>query len=296
MTGRTRSRIRLPDFIIVGAMKSGTTTLYRWLGEQPEIVLPQDKEPDFFSADRAWGRGLDWYGRLFADIPPTRLTGEASVSYTDPAVAERAARRMAATVPGVRLIYLVRNPLERLRSHYRHEVQRGRESRPFLEAVGATGNPYVARSCYFTCLAPYLEAFPEDRILVVRLEDLSADPSSGWTSVLAHLDLPARSPPATVHNVTADKPRYTRLMLALWESGLLDPLTRLPGPLRRLGKRLLLRRDPTYLQHLAEADAPIPPQVAASVWEDVSRLEARLGRALWDRRQDGAVPAEGGTP
>ena len=83
------------------------------------------KEPVFFSDETAWNRGTDWYRSLFAESAPGSLTGEASVEYTDPAVADTAAARIAATIPDARLVCLLRDPIDRLRSHYRHEVQRG---------------------------------------------------------------------------------------------------------------------------------------------------------------------------
>lgn len=283
---------RLPDFLIIGTMKSGTTSLFRWLAEHPEFVLPEIKEPHFFSHDDVWGRGLDWYSQLFGRVPDSHLTGEASFSYTSPGLSAKAAKRIARALPNVRLICLLRDPIERMRSHYRHEVQRGREQRPFLEAIQDPGNPYLAQSFYATCLGPYVQSFPREQILVVRFEDLVSDPAVAWFSVLAYLGVRDHPAPGTAHNVTAEKARYTPLMLWLWESGLVQPLSRLPLPVRKLGKRLLLKRDPAYEARLKESRAPVPAGAMKPMWEDVARLERWLGVAapLWER--DGGSEAD----
>ena len=90
---------RLPDFIIVGALKSGTTTLFRWLATHPGTSL-KTKEPHFFSGEAAWGRGIDWYRSLFEAAGDDVVTGEASATYTSMAAAPIAAARIAEVVPG----------------------------------------------------------------------------------------------------------------------------------------------------------------------------------------------------
>jgi hypothetical protein len=276
---------RLPDFIIIGTMKSGTTSLYEWLVRQPEVFLPATKEPNFFSRDEVFRRGTTWYGELFAPASEDQLAGEASVSYTSPDQCEIAADRMAALVPRGRLICLVRHPIDRLRSHYRHQVQRGRERRSFEEAIRDPKANYVAQSLYFRCLKPYIDRYPKEQICVVRMEDLSSDPPLAWKQVLEHLGLAVRPRPSGAYNVTGDKAGFTRVMLWLWESGLYRMLMRLPRPLRGLGKPLLLRRDPRYGQLLKQSAGSVPSDLAHLIWEDISRLERWLERdtAFWDR-------------
>ncbi|MBA3583056.1 MAG: sulfotransferase domain-containing protein, partial [Gemmatimonadetes bacterium] len=152
--GSLRARnVRLPDFIVIGAMKSGTTTLFEWLADQPEFALPALKEPNFFSDDRQWRKGLGWYGGLFADAPPDCLVGEASVRYTGASLSAIAAERMAATVPHARLIYLVRHPIDRIRSQYRHWAIVMRGSKTLVEALNKPDNELVGRSLYYQCVA-----------------------------------------------------------------------------------------------------------------------------------------------
>lgn len=286
--------LRLPDYVIAGMMKSGTSSLYSWLSHQPECEAALEKEPDFFSCKDAWKRGLSWYSDLFGHATSDKLIGEASTSYTKPYLgAADAASRMAAVMQEVRLIFVVRDPIERLRSHYRHEVRRGRERRTLLEAVSAPGNHYVALSRYNDCLSPYLQRFPREQICIVRLEDLTSETAPGWTQVLDHLGLPPRRPPRTAHNVTAHQPSYTRAMLWLWEAGHYRRLRqRLPGPVRHVARALLLREGRQQDDRFQPSSAELPPELTAPIWQDVHRLETWLGstQPLWDRISDPSHP------
>lgn len=302
-TGRSRTRsrraVRLPDFIIVGAAKSGTTSLFAWLSEQPEIWSPQVKEPEFFSHERVWRRGVEWYGRMFAGAGTDRLCGEASTSYTKLSYSATAAERIAATIPDVRIVYVLRHPIERLRSHYRHEIQRGRERRPLAQALADPRNEYAGTSSYFARLEPYTRLLDRGQIQVVRFEDLVAPAGPGWSAIIAHLGLPDRPRPDGVYNVTADKLGFTRTMDRLWKLGLLRPVKYVPGPVRRLGKRALTRSGSDYTAELDRSLAQIPEPVERGIWDDVGRLERWLGvdRPLWPQigtaqgtADDGAGP------
>lgn len=280
---------RLPDFVIIGAMKSGTTSLFRWLGAQPEINVPSSKEPDFFSQDNRWERGIDWYRGLFAGLPPGSMSGEASTSYTDPVYAEKAAERMNNVVPGAALLFIVRHPVDRIRSHYRHQVQRGREKGSLQEALDAPGNGYLARSKYWTCLAPYAQRFSKSRLLVVRFEDLIGENPSGWNAAIRHLGMAPRPAPNSTENVSAQKQGYTKLMLRLWERGWLDRLSALPRPIRQLGKKLLTQDNLRYRARLDRSNEPIPRDMMSPVWDDIARLEEFVGRDMWERGSETGI-------
>lgn len=275
---------RLPHFIIIGAAKSGTTSLINWLAEQPEVWSPHLKEPDFFSHDRIWRRGPDWYGGIFAGAEPGLLCGEASTSYSELQYSARAAERMAATIPNVKLIYILRHPIERLRSHYRHEIQRGRERRPLAEAIADPTNEYVGSSLYLSRLEPYTRVFERDQICVARFEDVVDPGGRGWSAILDHLGLADRPQPGGVWNRTADKPGYTKTMLRLWKLGLLRPARYLPRRARSVGRALLTRSGAGYARMLENAAAPIPGVIEHRIWADVSRLGDWLGADgnLWE--------------
>lgn len=285
--------LRLPDFIIIGAMKSGTSSLYQWLAAQPELTLPELKEPHFFSRDEVWGRGLEWYSSLFADTPG-QLVGEASTSYTRPENCTVAAMRMRSTVADARLIYLLRHPVERLRSQYRHAVWRGAERRPLLDALTDQRNPFYRRSLYFRCLEPYIHAFPREQICIVRFEDLVGKEAQGWVQVLHHLGLPARAAPRTAHNVSSEKRHFSRAMRWIWTSPFRSRIPQVPRPLRRLGRSVLLREGPQYQGRLEGSKVPIPAELMEPIWDDVERLEQWLGveEPLWQRTGNTTVTSD----
>lgn len=272
---------RRPDFVIIGAMKSATTSLFRWLDEQPETFMAHPKETRFFSD--LWPNGLEWYLDKFAGARPDQLLGEATQNYTSPAFVPRAAERMAEIVPQAHLIYVIRHPVERLRSHYRWEVQHVREPRPFLEALRAPDNPYVPQSCYHRCLTPYIDRFPRERILTVRFEDLVRPPATAWSAVLRFLALGDRPLPEGAHNVTVEKAQWTRTMAWAKGRGLMPSrrVARVPSPIRRIGKRILTRRSDADGARIETSVAPIPDEILAPMWDDVARLEEWLGEPLW---------------
>jgi hypothetical protein len=165
----------LPDFIIIGAMKCGTSTLATQLGLQDGIFITTPKEPNFFSDDDIHARGLAWYESLFDDAAPGDLKGEASTHYTKRATHPEAVARMAAVLDAPRLIYLIRDPVARLVSHYIHEWSMGTIRMP-LEAALDRHPELVDYSLYARQLEPYVSRFGAERILVTSLEAMQDAP------------------------------------------------------------------------------------------------------------------------
>jgi hypothetical protein len=194
----TAPRGALPTTVVVGAMKCGTSALHRYLDAHPEIAMSELKEVNFFFGPETappgpsdtwwrhgqWHRGPDWYAARFDPDRPVR--GESSPGYTDPSHPEVAAR-MARLLPGVRLVYLVRDPVQRAVSQYRHHVRDGTEPRPLADAVLDEGSQYVARSRYAERIAPFLEHFPREQLLVVVQERLLADRRRELRRVYEHV-------------------------------------------------------------------------------------------------------------
>lgn len=165
----------LPDFLIIGAMKCGTTTLQAQLAAQPGVFMATPKEPNFFSDDAIYARGMDWYEDLFRDAPPGALKGEGSTHYTKLPTYPECAARLVSALPDVRLIYLVRNPVVRMVSHFMHEWSLGNLSGSVEEAC--IRHPEItAYSCYARQIEPYVQHYGPDRILVLSLEELQAAP------------------------------------------------------------------------------------------------------------------------
>jgi Sulfotransferase domain len=188
----------LPTFVVIGAMKAGTTSLHHYLGGHPEVFVTATKELHYFVAEKNLGRGPAWYARQFRDAGDARAVGETSPDYAKFPVHRGVPARMAALVPDVRLVYVVRDPVDRIRSHYLHDLARGRERRPLAEAVPGNEH-YLAPSRYAVQVQQYLDHFASDQLLVVRSEDLRADRGATMARVHAFVGVTPR-PDLPVHD------------------------------------------------------------------------------------------------
>src|SRR5215211_9390855 len=111
------SRSRLPNFLVIGAMKAGTTSLYHYLRHHPQVFMPEIKELNFFNPLRNWRRGVEWYEEQFEGIPDSVVAiGEASTSYTKFPWIREVPARITSVLGEIRLIYVVRDPIERMQS------------------------------------------------------------------------------------------------------------------------------------------------------------------------------------
>ncbi|MCU1351753.1 MAG: hypothetical protein JWM05_962 [Acidimicrobiales bacterium] len=176
----------MPTFLVIGAMKAGTTTLWHYLRAHQQVFMPDDKELQFFSDRRRWAQGLDWYRDHFAGAGDALAVGEASTGYTKHPRPAGVAARIAEHLPDVRLVYVVRDPIERIRSHYLHSVHKQRERRPLADAVHHTP-AYLAISRYRTQIDQYLAVFPPEQLLVITSESLRTDRITTLEQVFAFI-------------------------------------------------------------------------------------------------------------
>jgi hypothetical protein len=196
---RTPSGGALPNLVVIGGMKCGTTSLHHYLGLHPDIAMSRPKELNFFfgAAEGAhddartdwaqgnWRCGPSWYAGYFDPAAPVR--GETSPGYTSPSHPEVAAR-MAALIPDARLVYAVRDPVDRAISQYWHHRRDGTETREPEEALLDPGSQYVARGRYAERLAPFLHAGAfAGSITVVAQEDLRDAPRAAVQGLFAEL-------------------------------------------------------------------------------------------------------------
>jgi hypothetical protein len=171
---RSHAGGELPNLIVIGGLKCGTTSLHHYLNLHPQIAMSRPKELNFFVAELNWELGVDWYRSHFDAAAPVR--GETSPHYTSRPRFEGVARRMRETLgEEARVVYMVRHPIDRLLSHYLHNVGSGYEQRELAEAVADERSAYVQRGLYAFQLEPYLEAFGAERILVVSREELARE-------------------------------------------------------------------------------------------------------------------------
>lgn len=187
---------RLPDFVLIGAQKAGTTTLWNALRQHPGIFMPAAKELNFFIRRDGVSRSLPWYRAQFESAPPGALLGEASPGYTMAPVFGTVARDMASLIPRARLIYVVREPFARMRSAYAHNRADGLEIRTIGDALVHELH-YSLTSCYALQLELFLKHYPEERVLVLRAEDLDRAPAAEVRRVLQFLGIadPDWAPP-----------------------------------------------------------------------------------------------------
>ncbi len=222
------------DFLVIGAPKSATTTLYEYLNGHPQLALPRTKEAPFFTHKQAYSRGLPAYlrthfrhapaGTLWGAVTPHYMQGQADVDV------RLAARRIHDDCPDVKLIALLRDPVERAFSHYKMLLPRGYETRSFAEVVDeaiaeAPTDPrngiemddrfrYVYTSEYGRILEAYYDLFPSENILVLTTDELRAEPLATVQTVCAFLGVDSGYRPAdlaTRHRQGGSRPRLRLL-------------------------------------------------------------------------------------
>ncbi len=179
------------DFLGIGAQKSGTSWLYENLKRHPGLFIPEIKEVHFW--DWKHHLGLDWYRAQFAGAPPGARCGEITPAYGMLAPATIAEVRAA--FPDIRLVFIMRNPVERAWSAatmaMRHADMRLEEAslRWFLDHVNSQGSR--RRGDYRTCLANWRAAYPQERILTLLFDELTAEPRAVLRRVAEHIGLDA---------------------------------------------------------------------------------------------------------
>ena len=188
-TGKSTSRY--PDFLIIGAARSGTTTLATLLAAHPEIFMCDPKEPFFFSHQDVYVRGTNWYCHLFAHCRKDQICGEASTSYSVWPECGDVASRIAKTMPRVKLIYILRHPVDRAYSHYDYDLTRLGKHWTFEEAL-ARNRSLVYASLYMQQIRQYLSLFDRSRLLCLLLEDLKANPEETLSRVWQFLGVAQR--------------------------------------------------------------------------------------------------------
>ncbi len=283
----------LPNFFILGAAKAGTTTLYDLLRRHPDVYLPPGKEPHFFDRDGLFSRGLGYYDATFygREAMGKRARGDATPSYFGYAewVAPRIAEAYGTHAP--KFIVILRDPVDRAYSHYRHRVRNGLEPESFAAALEAendrlAANPrewigYFRNGLYSRALSVFWQHFGRDAMLVVRFENLVAEQQQVGRRVFAFLD---------VEPNVALKVSSTRNAAGVQRWMWLRRKVLGPSALKALFRPLVpprVRRSLKYavLTHLVrhEDNPPMPADVERALRAryagEIDRLEAMLG---WD--------------
>ncbi|KLU02540.1 sulfotransferase protein [Rhodopirellula islandica] len=209
--------MKLPDFLIIGAMKAGTTTLYRDLYEHPSVFLPESKEPDDLASDDVLSEaGLANYARLFSSAKADQICGEASTSYTKRPRYEGAAERAVRCLgPDVKLIYIVRDPIRRILSQYHHEFQQEKAGADIDQELSIDSR-FVWFSRYFHQISPWVEQFGRNSILVVQFEHYVANRVETLDQITDFLVVPRYTWPdskGAAFNASSGKPMIRNPLL-----------------------------------------------------------------------------------
>lgn len=225
----------LPSFLCVGAQKAGTTSLHALLSQHPQVFLPAVKEVHYFSLH--YGRGQAWYREQFAAAQADACCGEITPYYLFHPLA---AGRIQTLLPNVRLIVMLRDPVQRTLSGLFHSIRLGLEHLPPAQALAAEAerlegaeaqllagllqhqshqvHSYLSRSCYGPQLQRYEELFGKQQLLLLRAEDLFVNPQQVWPRLLAFLGLDPQPPPKFVPRFNAGAGEAAELPVELMAS------------------------------------------------------------------------------
>jgi hypothetical protein len=213
MSATTESaRGQLPDFVVAGAAKGGTTSLFYYLQPHPQVWMPPSKELHFFS--NHFDRGEDWLRAQFAPADPAQVTGEMTPEYFEHPLA---AERMARVIPDAKVVVILRHPVERAYSHYQMQRAKFSTEEPFadildiedtggIEAVPAPHAAYLRGGRYFEHLQRWLQHYPREALLVLLMDDLQSDPAAVYRQLCAHVGVSSEPLPDNLGR------RYNRTM------------------------------------------------------------------------------------
>jgi hypothetical protein len=271
------ARGALPNLVIIGGMKCGTTSLHLYLDQHPDITMSRPKEIHYF-LERNAHRSVRWYESHFDSRAPVR--GESSPGYTKYPQRPGVPARMHKLLPDAKLIYILRDPIERTISQYLHEYMRNWEKRSLAEALGSfADNPYVNPSRYHMQLERYIEYYPLSQILILTTEDLRDDPQSTLRRAVDFIGVaPFEFDVHSKANVAERRGRSNRLGRVL-ESPRTKAIGRyLPRPAVEFGKYVRGRLSESVAR--PALDAETKQGLREFLREDVTQLRALTGLAF----------------
>ena len=178
-----------PDFLIVGAMKAGTTSLFRDLAKHPDVFVPGNKEPETLVRLQDHGEIMREYATLFAGARPGQKLGEASTAYTKrPTFTDAATRAAQVCGPELKIIYMRRDPVDRIVSQYHHECEHGTITEPFGAAIRRHPR-LIDYSRYVWQIEPWRQTFGDDAVLEIDLADYGTDRVRWVKQAVRHIGL-----------------------------------------------------------------------------------------------------------
>ncbi|MFA0964680.1 sulfotransferase [Roseivirga sp. BDSF3-8] len=169
------STMQLPDFLVIGAEKSGTTWLKHNLNEHPEVFVPSKKELNFFDKDEHYDQGLSYYASFFEQADGNVKKGELTPGYLH--TPEKSAARIYELFPQIKLIAILRDPVERAWSNFLMHKADGRTDASFADII-SQNHSIVTKGYYYQQLLPYLNRFPSENIMILNYDRLKSEPAA----------------------------------------------------------------------------------------------------------------------
>jgi hypothetical protein len=271
----------LPNFLIIGAMKAGTTSLYSYVRAHPQVFMPETKELDYFIDSLNWQKGQAWYERHFDGAGDARAVGEASPHYASGQWAEVASGHIADVLPDARLVYVLRHPLDRMASHHRHAVSEWGWQGSLDELIldPARRVELIGTSKYAKQIDRYLARFDREQLCVITSEDLHERRVPTLRAVYAHLGVDPDFVPGDVDaeaNRGADHRRQGSAVRNLRDRAAYRAIRRaVPSGVRNLAWRAVTR--PPVDAEPSRLSPGMRASVLAELRPDLERLRAHLG-------------------
>ena len=253
---------RSPDFLVIGAPKSATTSICGALASHRNIGFSIPKEPGYFTDDKNYALGWNWYLKHFPKRQPNMLLGEGTVQLSMSAKYPKALQRLSEDLPGAKLIYVVRHPIERVLSHWRMILRDNDLDTSIIEALtlGTEYDRLVDPSKYWKQVSLLRSYYPDDRIKLVFYEDFAEQPGEVLQDILAFLGLP-QGPAilnlAVPRNSGRRKPWATKSLRTIREiPGVHKAKEYLPGLVGLMNSLLLSNEMDPRVEHRSKLDRP----------------------------------------
>ena len=281
----------MPDFVIIGAMKCATSTLHDQLARVRGVCMSDPKEPNFFSDELNWAKGLDWYSSIFESMPDGDLKGESSTHYTKLPTYPLCVARMREHIPHAKLIYVMRDPIDRIVSQYIHEWSQRviSDDCPIDDAIEQYPM-LIDYSRYAMQLKPYIEHWGTERILPVFFERLMSNPQPEFERIGRFLGLESGMQWINdgAQNVSSQRQRRGPVLNAILGNRVLQTLRRtlMPESVRaRFRSRWTMKQRPVLSeQAIALLRERLDP--------DMQELGSWIGRDLDCERYSEVVTRE----
>ncbi len=233
---------KLPNFIIIGAMKCATSSLHEQLNQQPGIFMSELKEPNFFSNDEEYNRGLQWYFSHFEGANIDDIRGESSTHYTKLPTYPHTIERLEKHLSDAKFIYVMRHPINRLVSQYIHEWSQR------VISIGINDSfeqhpELIEYSLYTKQLQPYFETFGKDRVLPIFFERMLTTPQTELEKICRFIGYPKQ--PKWNQELNASNVSSQRMIKSAWR----DAIVEAPG-LKQLRRLLIPKSFRTWVRSL----------------------------------------------